>query len=379
MKLKGISKLVLAGTALAATAATLTTATYAWYVTNSKVDATGVAGQVASSSSGSLFISKNKVDTTDNNKDKPDDYTNFIELAAAQQASDVNTGAYTVSALNPQSKCIAASDGKYYYVSSDTSKQNAKTYYVVGANTDPFDTIADPTEAQFKAGEIYEMSTTQVWVDQDGKLVATPSLITFKFWLKADQGGTAAVKLMLDNTSASVNSQVVQNTAGTPTAITAIGQNITADAMFALRMDVTQQNGVGEAAASTTNYQLDKISKDKTGNAAYSSDTSTAHTQATPVVFTDLTGGDANKYYRAILKRAGYGTDADDAGKSTDVNTGLASWPSVTLQPGVDTLLTFNVWLEGSDAECWDSCRGQTFTLDFNFELQSQQQQQQNP
>ena len=60
MKLKGISKLVLAGTALAATAATLTTATYAWYVTNSTVDATNINGKVSGDSvDGSLFISKN--------------------------------------------------------------------------------------------------------------------------------------------------------------------------------------------------------------------------------------------------------------------------------------------------------------------------------
>lgn len=383
MKLKGITKLVLAGTALAATAATLTTSTYAWYVTNAKVDATGVSGKVAATSTGSLFISENLVA---NSKDTPKDYSNELTLVRAGKSgdeyvqADIDDGKYTFDDLNPQSKLAEATDHKFYYVSKDTTK-GSKTYFKAASAANTFEAFENPTDADFKAGNVYEMSETQVWVDNERKLV-TPTFVTFKFWLKADQGGTANVKLSLDNTSTTVNAQVIQNAAGKPTAVTGIGSELTADAVHALRMDVVQQNGIKDAEGTTTadvvNYQLGAISKDKTGNTAYATATSTAATQATSVVFTDLTGGDANKYYKAILKKAGYNTDATN-GASDDDTTGLSTWTSVSLTAGKDTLLTFRIWLEGSDKDCWDSCRGQTFTLDFNFELQSQANQQQNP
>jgi len=58
MKLKGLSKIAIAGAALAATAATLGTSTYAWYVSNIEATATGVVAQMQDSSGGSVYISK---------------------------------------------------------------------------------------------------------------------------------------------------------------------------------------------------------------------------------------------------------------------------------------------------------------------------------
>ncbi len=59
MKLKGLSKIAIAGAALAATAATLGTSTYAWYVSNIEATATGVVAQMQDSTGGSVYISKN--------------------------------------------------------------------------------------------------------------------------------------------------------------------------------------------------------------------------------------------------------------------------------------------------------------------------------
>jgi hypothetical protein len=58
MKLKGLSKIAIAGAALAATAATLGTSTYAWYVSNQEATATGVVAQMQDSTGGSVYISK---------------------------------------------------------------------------------------------------------------------------------------------------------------------------------------------------------------------------------------------------------------------------------------------------------------------------------
>ena len=61
MKLKG--KLIMSAAALAACAATLTSTTYAWYTTNTEVKASGVSGVSAESGDASIFISKTSATT----------------------------------------------------------------------------------------------------------------------------------------------------------------------------------------------------------------------------------------------------------------------------------------------------------------------------
>ena len=57
-------KLVLSGLALAATAATLSTSTYAWYVSNTSADVDGgTAATMAGTSSGNLLVAQNVTKT----------------------------------------------------------------------------------------------------------------------------------------------------------------------------------------------------------------------------------------------------------------------------------------------------------------------------
>ena len=58
MKRRFATKLILSGAALAVSAATLVSTTYAWYVQNSQVTATGVSGQTQDKDASSIFISK---------------------------------------------------------------------------------------------------------------------------------------------------------------------------------------------------------------------------------------------------------------------------------------------------------------------------------
>ena len=60
-KRKFVTKLILSGAALAVSAATLVSTTYAWYVQNSQVTATGISGAVKDNSASSIYISKNYV------------------------------------------------------------------------------------------------------------------------------------------------------------------------------------------------------------------------------------------------------------------------------------------------------------------------------
>lgn len=74
MKLK--SKLIMSGVALAACAATLTSTTYAWYTTNTEVQANNISGATADTGSASVFISGNgtnwynKLDASSEGTDK---------------------------------------------------------------------------------------------------------------------------------------------------------------------------------------------------------------------------------------------------------------------------------------------------------------------
>ena len=62
MKLKG--KLIMSAAALAACAATLTSTTYAWYTTNTTVDASNVSGTTADSGDASILISQDPADAS---------------------------------------------------------------------------------------------------------------------------------------------------------------------------------------------------------------------------------------------------------------------------------------------------------------------------
>lgn len=356
MKLKGISKLVLAGTALAATAATLTTATYAWYVTNTTVSATGVSGSVAGSSiDGSLFIAKNKLVSE---KDAPDTYVTKIQLSKA-----ANTG-YTLpdNGLDPQSKAIKI--GNDYYFVTNGAFDSSKTYYTIAGST-PAATEAD-IEAFAADTVYYEKSTKTEWVGKDGKKTG-PYLLSFKFWLKSSAAGTAAITVKADNTTTTAVPQTALTGTGLPSSVNQ-GDQFTVDAMHALRMEITQTNYLNGVAGTTTSnvYQVDELAKGKDGASKYSTAASTAATRQSGAI-TFATGGDANAYYFAILDEIPYGTGA--SGASTDSKTGTAPEEAValTLEANNDTLLEFNVWLEGSDADCFDSCRGQSFTFDFDF------------
>lgn len=57
-----ITKLALSGVALAATAATLATSTYAWYTTNTSVEANQISGATADAGEASIFISNTGTD-----------------------------------------------------------------------------------------------------------------------------------------------------------------------------------------------------------------------------------------------------------------------------------------------------------------------------
>jgi hypothetical protein len=419
MKLKGLTKLVLAGTALAATAATLTTSTYAWYVVNTTVKAEGLSGATAGTNiGGSVLISYAAADTL-----LPVEYTTKLDFTADGKASDAE--------LLPTTKATAPG----YTKTTDADVVAGKTYYSYNEASEQYTAVASPNAAGLAT--YFEMAyDTGAWVDRAGKLMSVVAegtagqtgykpakVITYQFWLKASEDTTVNVKTSFTNTTAPVSpatdvlKQTFYSETGLPT-----GKNkndsFAVDAVYALRMeaDVTQYTITEEAYDDTTVADADEFAEKKATGKLYIKTGSEAPFTYTKVVaqtydssasyaldasgitkkagtdsvkttvgavenhlatmgaaytknayFDDFTNGDANKYFKSIMKDAGYGTDASD-GHSEDAPN--ATWTTVSLTKDVDTLVTLTIWLEGTDAQCWDSCVGQTFKIDLTFDAQ---------
>lgn len=195
------------------------------------------------------------------------------------------------------------------------------------------------------------------WVDHKGAKVADAPVIEYKFWIMSTEVTSIKVEATLENTTETLIAQTVYSATSLPTAAgtgagtaatapTKIGDTFTADAVNALACEIIEQDQDEEAKTPVTGALTGLMS-----------------TYASPA--TMVTGGDANQYYKAVLGEVPYATTAG-TGASTLNATGV-TWNSLTLTKGVARLITIRIWLEGADADCWDSCRGQTFTLDLKF------------
>lgn len=356
MKLKGISKLVLAGTALAATAATLTTATYAWYVSNATVSATGVTGRVNSDQSGSLYIALNNETAGANT---PLQYKTQINLEKSEAtteeaiATDKAAGKFFVDALQPQSRYDGDTIYTYTKITDTEAKapaQNAPTYYELkykmatgtvnavkkyytrSGNSEPYTytQVKNLTHgATFNEGKIgtsttvyYEedwktkeiaadASTTGYytrdeaayideatgWIDAKGEKT-TGKFITFKYWLKSSSAGKVAFKLTVDNTTASASTKSQQAFAGgvgvLPTGVTQGGAFI-ADAVHALRMEVVQ-----------TEYETLTAKKEEAFTATGNDETYVAGTTYYKKLTTPVYNKTADDFIQASAKKTYY-------------------------------------------------------------------------
>ena len=365
MKLKGITKLVLAGTALAATAATLTTSTYAWYVTNNEVKATNVQGSTAGAKvAGSLLISE--IDTA--NAGVPKGYTTTITPTPTKTAARGTTDDGT--ALKPVNYVE-------YGLTKDTALDGNKTYYArTGSGTAQSPYVYAEVENPV-VSDIATYYEKDLWFDAKGNLVTSPTYLEFKFWLKASEAMNGiTVKTTVTNKAEAAVDDAKKQTAyisnGIPSAAS-VGGLFAVDAAYALRMQVIQEtytvtyadadNSIDAALADQTAVASKVVGvvenhKATNGNTDY----------ASPAVagFTAIdAGADANVYYMGIMKEAGFGTDATQSGKSPDAPSD--TWTSINLTKDSDNLFTIRIWLEGTDAQCFDSCIGQDFQFDFEF------------
>jgi len=326
MKFKSLSKIAIAGAALAATAATLGTSTYAWYVSNDNVAMSGVTGATAGTEVGAnLVIASNLVTSTG---DAPYNWGPSITLAQAADRSaytqENSYGKFVAEALNPQS-------------------------------------AEDIT------------ASTIAWKDADGA-AATATFIEFKVWIKNSKAAVITPEFGLANTTTgTLKTQTAYNPNGLPTkkagANTAVQPNdsFTVDAVQALRMEIVKESETTYASTNKTTeiFKVAEMAKNTELNAGYTTDASKF-----------ATGGDANEYYKNMKGKTAYNTTGYSAAdRTTGSGVSLANvysgekseWGTFNVAADEAVKLSFRIWLEGADADCWDSCIAQTFAFNLKF------------
>jgi len=328
MKLKGLTKLALSGVALAAVAATLGTSTYAWYVSNTTATVGGANGSTAGAETvGSLYAATNAMYAEGS-------WSNKITLAAGTD--------YTSNALMPVTKITSDKTTAY-----NTARK-----------------LADST-----ASDVTPSSSTG-FVDKEAAemKVADGAYLEFSYWLVSRGGNNVKVtpSLTISNTTTDFTStQKAYSGSYLPGTGLVLGNTFKVDAVRALRVEITNSATVSSSSASAstaastqTTYLADRDFE------AYTS----------PTDFTAPEDGDANRYYDSIVNGVNlYGCGALGTGAKnccvSEVEGAANKWGAFWLAPETPTQLTFKIWLEGTDKDCFDSCIGQKFSFDFTFTL----------
>lgn len=189
------------------------------------------------------------------------------------------------------------------------------------------------------------VTTTDVtaFTDKDGQPVTQTNgaYIEFKIWVLSTKETSVTMEVTIANTTEDLTTkQTCYNPTGAPVAQ---GETFKVDAVKALRVAVSQDD------AEYKIYNADVIGKE----------------YATPEgLISSGTDVDAQEYYKALIGSYPAG------GKTVaDPTTTQAEFQTVTVTANTASLLTFRVWLEGTDSWCFDSCSAQDFSFDFAFSV----------
>lgn len=401
MKFKGLTKIALAGAAVAVTAATLATSTYAWYVTNDTATVDGLTGSVAAVGGGNILVAQAKNGA---NGDLPGGFSTGFSITST-------------NVIAPWKVTLNSSTSKYTKESTGLIPVTPGTFAAEQNNNGtitPAALTADATLASW-VNEKGQAITTPEWTDEDNATAGEVRYIEFKLWLMSTEDvSEATLKLNLHNTTQTLPTQQAYNDAGVAANTQGLktGRTIALNALEAVRIAYTEDDTVFTAVANPTgnpstsdyyevvsnNYALSADTTVDANKTYYTKATNAANynifdayaqaeTKTADLTFDDSTGFDANEYYYAIMNQIPVGA-AYTASISNNVRTdtitnysiaapskklpkkGAASSAdqvTLSLTANVAKKLTFRVWLEGTDAQCFDCCTGQTFDFDLEF------------
>jgi len=358
MKKSRITKLALSGAAVAALAATFSTSTYAWYVSNKTANVNAVTGSTA---------------TGDSDKSISLSVTGEKGTFKKSITLQLNAG-YTGTGLTPLSRATGGATPTY---TSLTQNDPAKT--------------ATASEAYSGAG-----------------------YYVYTFYVLAQEYCTITPRLTIENTTGTLPDQV--NYATTAVGGVASGDTFSVDARDAMcvsqyfsrgswvasgenagQFNATPDNddayvgfvladgtsldgyytntacteaATGTADGTSTYYKKAAVTGDSAGNVGASHLVKGTDQAVTLPADSQYVTGDAQAYYNAIT---GYTLTADSSATTGDAvnmfttSNSLTDISSITLMAGVPYKLVYHLWLDGAADKCFNCAAGQTISVAFDY------------
>lgn len=305
MKKSRIAKLALMGASITALAATLTTSTYAWYVSNKTANVNAVAGSTASGTSDNTIAvsttgKKNDFHKTISLADKTDGLMPLLRKQATLDATGAKTAAYYAlneAGTNVVLKTTAESTGWYEY----------------------------------------------------------------EFYMLAAVDCSVAPVLTITNTTPAFTTLTQTNYSGATNKITGVdaGATFTVDALKACRISLAIETGKFASDAANAAY----AKKDTTtAPAEYTSLVSAAASLGTPAgtdYGTVHASAGAHDYYEFMTNKT-----LDTTTKAVYSGTALTT---IDLDAGVPVRLVYSIWLDGASDLCFNACQGQTISVAFDY------------
>ena len=359
MKKSRIAKFALLGASAAALAATLSTSTYAWYVSNKTANVTPVAGSTASSGAGSSISLSITGNVNDFRKTiSLDDKTyglNPVDRTQATLGADGTVAAQyrvldesTPTAVVPATDAQASAEGYWYeyrfYIKADTGCTVRPTITVT--NT----TSVLPTQINYSGG--YQAITGDSAPDFTAQTVYTKS-----------NAGTYSVVATEPADWSTTYTTYYYAAANKVTGVQP-GADFYVNALNALGMSLGMQKGtafsssVTDFVGLTTSGAINNYSNPVVANGEYMKLTALENAQK-PTGATEATGG-AQAYYNEIA-------GATLTGEATTSYATTNGFANMTLEANTPYLLVYHLWLDGADDQCFNACAGQTFSVAFDF------------
>jgi hypothetical protein len=330
---KGLTKLILSGAAVAAVAATLGTSTYAWYVANDTVKATGIEGASAATSAASIFISRNSTD-----------WGSEVSLSGNIASGDIDATKYTLGGVgDPWVRGNNLLPVEYAGVSAgaDTFKllgtESSGTYTAQTTTT----SIADGAAKQFTLF----FRTSKVASAADAPNVYLKSLTITNAATNA--GALPAADNLNFNGDAAVGGVGTSNSQYKVDIRHALGLTIYSTATGA---------NVGNVNGNTFDPESRTTPYSSTGVTDGSADALAYYNKYMNTNYTYAMNTNPKKEIKASNYTAGTGETV------SPINLGKLDYTGETY-----ITVTFSIYLDGWDTFCFDACKGQTFGFDLQF------------
>lgn len=316
MKKSRIAKLALMGASITALAATLTTSTYAWYVSNKTANVNPVTGSTAAGTSDNTIA----VSTTG----ARNDFHKTISLA------NKSTGLSPVLRKNATLTATGTVGAAYYGLNE------------AGSNV----VLKDSAE--------------------------TGGWYTYEFYMLASVNCSVSAVLTVTNTTTNFTTLTQRNYSNEGTGnnkITGVdvGETFTIDALQACRMSLAIETGAFASTATDAAYgKADQT----TVPAEYTGLVSDVATVVAPAANTTGYGtvhpsAGAHDYYEFMTNKTLDDTTKVVYGANPAVaNTGLTTF---SLTANTPVRLVYSLWLDGASDLCFNACQGQTLSVAFDY------------